>query len=101
MSSPRKMARGRRAAAKPSRVLSPVPTAVPPDSRDGFRPPAPEATPDAWRVEPGDNLWSIATAVVADAIGRPASTTEVADYWRGLIAANHDHVADPDLIHPG
>ena len=49
----------------------------------------------------GDNLWSIATAVVADAIGRPASTTEVADYWRGLIAANHDHVADPDLIHPG
>ena len=69
--------------------------------RESFRAGAVAATPDAWLVEPGDNLWSIAAAVLADERGEPADQGTLVRYWRSLITANAAEVADPDLIYPG
>ena len=56
---------------------------------------------DTWIVEPGDHLWGIAAATVAERSGSD-DPTEVASYWLKLIEANADTVGDsPDLIHPG
>lgn len=66
--------------------------------------PAPaEAVPDpptTHLVEPGDHLWSISEARLAQQLGRPPSDAELAPYWAQVVAAN-PQLADPDLIHPG
>ena len=62
-----------------------------------------EPSPDAWDVELGDHLWSIAEEVVGEAEGRSDDAT-VARYWRRLIDANRDRLVDPDnpdLLFPG
>ena len=69
--------------------------------RESFRAGPVAAAPDAWLVEPGDNLWSIATSVLADERGELADEGTVVRYWRSLIAANAAEVADPNLIYPG
>lgn len=57
--------------------------------------------PDSWLVEPGDHLWGIAAATVAERSGSE-ELVAVASYWLKLIEANADTVGDnPDLIHPG
>ncbi len=61
-----------------------------------------EATPTTYAVVKGDNLWDIATTHVLDA--RPEATvSEVAAYWRELIAQNEATLwsGEPSLIHPG
>ena len=67
---------------------------------------AADDTPDpgglaTWIVEPGDHLWGIAAATVAERSGSE-DRMEVARYWLKLIEANADTVGDnPDLILPG
>jgi hypothetical protein len=66
--------------------------------------PAPPAEPRTWRVAPGDHLWSIAEDVLGEALGRPVDDGEVAGYWRRLVAANRERLADPanpDLLFAG
>ena len=67
---------------------------------------AADDTPDpgglaTWTVEPGDHLWGIAAATVAERSGSE-DHMEVVRYWLKLIEANADTVGDnPDLIYPG
>lgn len=66
--------------------------------------PAEEQAATEWVAEPGDHLWHIAEATLADAWGRAPTDAELIPYWQGLIDANRDVLADPDnpdLIHPG
>ncbi|MBS3940443.1 MAG: hypothetical protein KG028_05740 [Actinobacteria bacterium] len=59
---------------------------------------------ESWTVEDGEHFWSIAETILEDARGEPPSESEVASYWRELIAANEDRLLppyDPDLIYPG
>jgi hypothetical protein len=53
-------------------------------------------------VRPGDNLWVIATRA-AQAAGRSTRPSEVAPYWRRVIAVNTARLRsrDPNLIFPG
>lgn len=84
---------------------SPAEPIAPPEAsdpaRESFRPPSPPSAPDGWRVEPGDHLWSIATATLAAAADGEPTTQEVHAYWRALVSANAHQVDDPDLIRPG
>jgi nucleoid-associated protein YgaU len=57
-------------------------------------------------VRPGDNLWVIARARLAEATGRRAaelSNGEIAGYWLRVVDANRGRLrsGDPDLIYPG
>ncbi|MBI3256552.1 MAG: LysM peptidoglycan-binding domain-containing protein [Actinobacteria bacterium] len=70
---------------------------VPPTGEDG---PAAEGGRE-WTVRPGDHLWGIAEAVMAEHGSPQASEADIAHYWAALIAANRDRLADPanpDLI---
>ncbi len=54
-----------------------------------------------WIVQPGDHLWGIAAATVAERGGAVDHMT-VTRYWLKLIEFNSDAVGDdPDLIYPG
>ena len=56
-----------------------------------------------YTVEAGDNLWAIAAAQL-DMRGEDSATTaDIADYWRRLIAANEHSLrsGDPNLIYDG
>lgn len=56
---------------------------------------------DSWIVQPGDHLWGIAAATVAERGGAEDHMT-VTRYWLKLIEFNSDAVGDdPDLIYPG
>ena len=64
----------------------------------------PPDPPDAWTVAPGDHLWSVAARVLEAAWGAVPSDAEVAPYWRRLVDANAERLADPanpDLVFPG
>jgi hypothetical protein len=54
-------------------------------------------------VAPGDNLWRIAAARIAQ--DRPAAPTdaEIAPYWRRVVDANRPTLrsGDPNLVFPG
>lgn len=57
-----------------------------------------------WTVRPGDHFWSIAEAVVTDALGQIPTDAEIARYWHDLIEANLEqlvHPDVPDLVYPG
>jgi nucleoid-associated protein YgaU len=61
---------------------------------------------DSHEVVPGDNLWDIAAAHLAEATGRPAQALtdgEIASYWLRLMAANRGLLrsGNPNLIFPG
>lgn len=65
-------------------------------------PPPPPAT--MWNVRPGQSLWTIARDVESTRRGRQATDLEVSAYWRALIAANRDLLAEsanPHLVFPG
>ena len=69
-------------------------------------PVAPVAAPPARArviVRSGDNLWLVARAALTRASTRQPSDTEVARYWRLVIAANRATLrsGDPSLIFPG
>jgi hypothetical protein len=55
-------------------------------------------------VEPGESLWSIAAARLAELTGGSPSEQEVAPYWHRLVELNRDRLVVPDnadLIYPG
>lgn len=56
---------------------------------------------EAWTVRPGDHLWHVAAATLADAWGREPSNAEVTPYWSHLLEANRAELIDPDLLRPG
>jgi nucleoid-associated protein YgaU len=59
---------------------------------------------DRWTVAPGQCFWSIAESVLTAHLGRLPSDAEIVPYWRGLIDANRDELAqrdNPDLVFPG
>lgn len=58
--------------------------------------------PGPYTVRRGDNLWSIAAEHLGGIIEGPRRS-EVADYWRTVIAANEKHLrsGNRDLIFPG
>lgn len=62
------------------------------------------AAPTTWTIEPGQHLWSIASQLVGEHLGRQALDDEVDPYWRRLVAANQHRLAVrdvPDLVYPG
>ena len=86
----------------PADGAPPVPAQAEPAG--GREEPVAVVQPGAWRVQPGDCFWSIAEGVLRQAWGRQASDAEIVPYWRGLIEANRDVLADranPDLVFPG
>ncbi|MGH9128499.1 MAG: LysM peptidoglycan-binding domain-containing protein, partial [Acidimicrobiales bacterium] len=66
-----------------------------PPTPERARPPAPEG-PSTWTVSPGDNLWAIAEATLANRWRRSPTDAEVDVYWHRLIAANRSRLASPD-----
>jgi nucleoid-associated protein YgaU len=82
------------------------PTAVP--TATGNTPATPatpaERPPATWTVKAGDCFWSIAEDVLQQAWGRAPTDAEIVPYWRALIDANRQALADKgnaDLIFPG
>lgn len=54
-------------------------------------------------VQPGDHLWKISASHLSDSLDRAAEDSEIAPYWRLIIAENRDDLrsGNPDLIFPG
>lgn len=59
--------------------------------------------PGTVRVEPGDNLWTIAAARVRVLTGTEPTDAQIAPYWGRVVEENRDRLrsGDPDLIFPG
>lgn len=96
----------------PPTTSAPVVTPPPPVAADpGAAPPsapspapAPPASDQTYTVVPGDSFWRIAAVRVEAHLRRVPEPSEIATYWRALIAANEDRLAvpgNPDLIFPG
>lgn len=66
----------------------------------GPEPPGP-APLRTWTVAPGDHMWGIAERVLGEARGLAVNDDDVDPYWRRLIEANRDVVADPDVVFVG
>jgi hypothetical protein len=85
----------------------PPPVPEPAAPRSPAPPPAPPTGPAAeaeWVVSPGEHFWSIARQRLTAAWGRPPARHQVGRYWRELVAANRDRLADPanpDLLFAG
>jgi hypothetical protein len=60
-------------------------------------------TETTHEVEPGDNLWTIATSHLRTVLGDNPTGNQIGEYWRKVIAANRDTLrsGDPNLIYPG
>ena len=60
---------------------------------------------DIWVVEAGDSFWGVAVETLRDrAGGGVPDEASVERYWRSLVAANRERMADPanpDLLIPG
>jgi hypothetical protein len=83
-----------RSAPAPAPALAPTPAS----------PPAREPSGETRHiVVAGDNLWLIARNALTHEFARHPSESEVAHYWRAVIAANRSTLRsrDPSLIFPG
>lgn len=66
--------------------------------------PQPVLPPQNWTIAPGQNLWLVAAATLAQHWQATPSDAEVERYWRQLIAANTSrfaHPGAPDLVFAG
>jgi hypothetical protein len=57
-----------------------------------------------WVVRPGDSLWSIAEATLAEAWGHRPALRDLAPYWWQVVQVNRPNLpepADPNLLLPG
>jgi nucleoid-associated protein YgaU len=66
--------------------------------------PGPRPGDDQWTIQPGDHLWGVARATLADHRSTPVSNQDVATYLEQLVDANRANLADPrnpDLVYPG
>jgi hypothetical protein len=79
--------------AVPAGRVVPAGTAVPAVA------PPPSPVVATWEVRPGQSLWKIARDVESLRRGRVATDREVCAYWRSLIEANRDLLADPRNPH--
>ena len=81
----------------------PADTPVPPAA--SARPATPAERPTGtWTVQQGDCFWTIAEEIVEQAWGRTPTDAEIVPYWRVLIEANRQTLADKgnaDLVFPG
>lgn len=61
----------------------------------------PEETTHA--VTPGDSLWTISAAHLGALVEHNPSESEIANYWRAVVASNRGTLrsGDPNLIYPG
>lgn len=75
--------------------------AAPPPAAAAAAPPAAGPVPRTWVIQRGQHLWSVASTVLAEAMGREPGDREVAIYWRALIERNRHLLPDPDLVHVG
>ena len=89
-------------------VLRRLPPDAPAPAPRSAAPAAPttpsERAPARWTVEPGDCFWTIAEEVLEQAWDRAPTDGEIVPYWRALIEANRQTLADKgnaDLIFPG
>ncbi len=60
--------------------------------------------PTEVTVARGDSLWSIAEDALSDRLGRPATPTELDQYWHSVVEINRTRLVDPSnpgLIYPG
>lgn len=56
----------------------------------------PASSADTWTVEPGESFWVIARSHLAATRGSTIDDRAVDAYWRRLIEANRDRLANPD-----
>ena len=85
-------------------VAVPASTGVPAPRTPAPVPPAPHPVVTTWEVRPGQSLWKIARDIESLRRGRAATDREVSAYWRALVEANRDLLADrsnPHLVFPG
>jgi hypothetical protein len=76
---------------------APNPDTTGPGAAPGIDPATTGGTgPSRHRVEHGDNLWSIAEAVVTAYDGGEPDQRTIAAYWLRLIERNRANLADPD-----
>lgn len=78
------------------------PAAGPSTSRDASADPD-HAGPPPWTISPGEHLWHVAEATAAE-LAPGATTAEVAEYHRRLVAANAANLpvpGNPDLVFSG
>ena len=56
-----------------------------------------------YTVQPGDNMWSIASDCLTAREGKTPSADRIAEAWRQMIDLNRSRIisGDPDLIFPG
>jgi serine/threonine protein kinase len=62
------------------------------------------AEPSRWTIGTGDHMWRVAEVSLALSWGRRPTEVDIDAYWRSLIAANRDRLADPrnpDLVFVG
>jgi hypothetical protein len=89
----------------PPTTGAPGPSPAGPPAQGASPPPPRSAADDAeWVVRPGEHFWSIAAAHLSAAWGTKPELRQVGRYWRALVAANRDRLADPanpDLLFPG
>ena len=81
-----------------------APPAIPPVRALTPAAPASPQPVTTWTVRAGQSLWKIARDVESVRRGRVATDREVSAYWRALIDANRDLLADrqnPHLVFPG
>ncbi|MFN8050555.1 MAG: hypothetical protein U0Q22_03895 [Acidimicrobiales bacterium] len=60
--------------------------------------------PRLWVIEHGDHLWSVASATLAEHLGRQPLDSEVDPYWRAVVEMNRESLVDPhtpDLVFAG
>lgn len=105
------------AAVPTASAATPVDTTAPQPTDDGQAtmhliadPPEPLPSPaptlaathdNTWIVRPGESFWTIASEAVSDHLGDAADDRVIDAYWRRLIDANRDRLAnpsDPDLL---
>ena len=92
------------AAAPPAGAPAAPAPPSPPERVQPARPSADHPASAGRVVGRGESFWRVARSVTEARLGRPASVAEVAGYWRALIAANTDRLADrgnPDLLFAG
>jgi hypothetical protein len=85
----------------PGAALASAPDA---SSPSGQSLPAGSSPRVTWTLAPGEHLWAVAEAHIADTWGRLPTDAEVTPYWVALVEGNRDRLADPanpDLVFPG
>src|SRR5262249_8897990 len=87
------------APAQPPEPVAPTP----PSRTPAPAPVSPHPRAEHHHIKPGENLWRVAAARLAQVRGRAPRDAEVLPYWRRVIDANRASLrsGDPNLVYPG